>query len=234
MVDNDLNKMNSFINNNNNDDEENRINYKYTSREEIINWIYELNSDERIKAFSITNDKLSELIQKMYIKFTSCSKTKFKLTFDKDFYNIDSLKQFHSKNDNELSMNEEKMAEKLFLKEIRFYTIKDNYDTISLSSDFFLDKTMVIYYFDLFSKKKFFSTMTKVVFDNKDNFFKCKYPSWFKIKEYYSLPEIIVAHFEVILNIKFFTSNKKNSLKNQNELYDSFFEKKKNSKRIFR
>ena len=227
MVENDLNKMNSFINNNNNDDEENRINYKYTSREEIINWIYELNSDERIKAFSITNDKLSELIQKMYIKFTSCSKTKFKLTFDKDFYNIDSLKQFHSKNDNELSMNEEKMAEKLFLKEIRFYTIKDNYDTISLSSDFFLDKTMVIYYFDLFSKKKFFSTMTKVVFDNKDNFFKCKYPSWFKIKEYYSLPEIIVAHFEVILNIKFFTSNKKNSLKNQNELYDSFFEKKK-------
>jgi hypothetical protein len=159
MVDNDLNKMNSFINNNNNDDEENRINYKYTSREEIINWIYELNSDERIKAFSITNDKLSELIQKMYIKFTSCSKTKFKLTFDNDFYNIDSLKQFQAKNDNELSVNEEKMAEKLFLKEIRFYTIKETYDTITLAPETFLDKRMLIYYFDLFSKKKFFFIM---------------------------------------------------------------------------
>ncbi len=227
MVDNDLNKMNSFINNNNNEDDDNSINYKYTSREEIINWIYELNPDERTKAFSITNNKLTGLIQRMYTKFSLNSKTKFKLTFDNDFYNIDSLKQFQAKNDNELSVNEEKMAEKLFLKEIRFYTIKETYDTITLAPETFLDKRMFVYYFDLFSKKKFFSTMSKVTFERKDNFFKCKYPSWFKIKEFYSLPEIIVAHFEVILNIRFFTSNKKYSLKNQNELYDSFFEKKK-------
>ena len=227
MVDNDLNKMNSFINNNNNEDDDNSINYKYTSREEIINWIYELNPDERTKAFSITNNKLTGLIQRMYTKFSLNSKTKFKLTFDNDFYNIDSLKQFQAKNDNELSVNEEKMAEKLFLKEIRFYTIKETYDTITLAPETFLDKRMFVYYFDLFSKKKFFSTMSKVTFERKDNFFKCKYPSWFKIKEYYSLPEIIIAHFEVILNIKYFCSNKKYSLNNQNELYDNFFDRKK-------
>ena len=49
--------MNSFQNNN---CDENSINYKYSSRKDIINWIYELNQEERIKAFSITNHKLCE------------------------------------------------------------------------------------------------------------------------------------------------------------------------------
>ena len=46
--------------------DENSINYKYASREEIIKWIYELNSDDKIIAFSITNVKLCEFIQKCH------------------------------------------------------------------------------------------------------------------------------------------------------------------------
>ena len=214
--------MNSFQNNN---CDENSINYKYSSRKDIINWIYELNQEDRIKAFSITNHKLCELIKNMYYKYDKSSKIKFKLTFDNDYYNLESLKQFNYKIDNNLSIQEEKVAEKLFIKEIRFYTIKEENDTITLNLEIFSDKTLFIYYLDLFSKKKFFSTMTKVEFEPNNKFFKCKYPSWFKIKDYYSLPEIIVAHFEVILNIKHYLYNKKNN--SQNELYDNFFENKK-------
>ena len=214
--------MNSFQINN---CDENSINYKYSSRKDIINWIYELNQEDRIKAFSITNHKLCELIKNMYYKYDKSSKSKFKLTFDNDYYNLESLKQFNCKIDNNLSNQEEKVAEKVFIKEIRFYTIKEENDTITLNLEIFSDKTLFIYYLDLFSKKKFFSTMTKVEFEPNNKFFKCKYPSWFKIKDYYSLPEIIVAHFEVILNIKHYLYNKKNN--SQNELYDNFFENKK-------
>ena len=89
--------MNSFQNNN---CDENSINYKYSSRKDIINWIYELNQEERIKAFSITNHKLCELIKNMYYKYDKSSKIKFKLTFDNDYYNLESLKQFNYKIDN--------------------------------------------------------------------------------------------------------------------------------------
>ena len=93
--------MNSFQNNN---CDENSINYKYSSRKDIINWIYELNQEERIKAFSITNHKLCELIKNMYYKYDKSSKIKFKLTFDNDYYNLESLKQFNYKIDNNLSI----------------------------------------------------------------------------------------------------------------------------------
>ena len=76
---------NIIINTKDDDDDENSINFKYISSKEIINWIYKLNRDERTKTFSITNNKLSELIQRMYTKFTTNSKTKFKLTFENDF-----------------------------------------------------------------------------------------------------------------------------------------------------
>ena len=203
--------------------DENSINYKYASREEIIKWIYELNSDDKIIAFSITNVKLCELIKKMYYNYTN--KRKFKLTFDNDDYNIESLKKFENRIENNLIIQEEKMAQQLFLKEIRFYSIKEENDTITLNVDCFSNKFLFVYYLDLFSKNKFFSTMTKVEFEPKQQIFKCKYPSWFKIKDFYSLPEIIVAHFEIILNINYYLYNKKNN--SQNELYEDFFEKKK-------
>ena len=139
--------MNSFQNNN---CDENSINYKYSSRKDIINWIYELNQEERIKAFSITNHKLCELIKNMYYKYDKSSKYKFKLTFDNDYYNLESLKQFNYKIDNNLSIQEEKVAEKLFIKEIRFYTIKEENDTITLNLETFSDTTLFVYYLDLF------------------------------------------------------------------------------------
>ena len=212
--------MNSFQINNY---DENSINYKYASREEIIKWIYELNSDDKIMAFSITNVKLCELIKKMYNNNTN--KRKYKLTFDNDDYNIESLKKFENRIENNIDIQEEKMAQQIFLKEIRFYSIKEENDTITLNVDCFYNKFLFVYYLDLFSKNKFFSTMTKVEFEPKQQIFKCKYPSWFKIKDFYSLPEIIVAHFEIILNINYYLYNKKNN--SQNELYEDFFEKKK-------
>ncbi len=203
--------------------DENSINYKYASREEIIKWIYELNSDDKIKAFSITNVKLCELIKKMY--YNNSNKRKFKLTFDNDDYNIESLKKFENQIENNLNIQEDIMAQQFFLKQIRFYSIKEENDTITLNIDCFSNKFLFVYYIDLFSKNKFFSTMTKVEFEPKQQIFKCKYPSWFKIKDFYSLPEIIVAHFEIILNINYYLYNKKNN--SQNELYEDFFEKKK-------
>ena len=48
------------------------------------------------------------------------------------------------------------MAVKLFLKEIRFYTIKETYETITLAPETLLDKRTFVYFLIYFPKKNFF------------------------------------------------------------------------------
>ena len=187
----------------------------------IINWLFKLDYDERIKTFSLVNSDICNAIIKIYDKHSSSSRLKFHI-------NLKDKKPSISFNDNSEdpipSSDQYKFNQKIFLKEIRFYKIHQSNDALTVSNKLLTNKELFIYLFDELSKKKFLSESCPVLFDQKQGVYTCASPKWIEEKEYYTISQLIIGYLENILIIKYTLSKKKKN--DMNESLNSFFEKR--------
>ena len=187
----------------------------------IINWLFKLDYEERIKTFSLVNSDICRTIIKIYDKHSSSSRFKFRI-------NLKDKKPTMSYNDNSedivTSSDNYKLNQKLFLKEIRFYKIHESNDALTVSHKLLSNKELFLFFFDELSKKKFLNELCPVLFDSKQGVYTCSSPKWIEEKEYYTISQIIIGYLENILNIKYMLSKKKQN--DMNDSLNSFFQKR--------
>ena len=128
---------------------------------------------ERIKAVSIENKWFSTMVQHMYTKFKNDQKIRFQLKFDdvtaeelcyqqyfnppqssfSNELNLDNF--FYFKNDRYIS-EDRSVNENLFLKELRYYSLREQNDTLTLSTSLLENEPLFKYFLDTFSNDKAF------------------------------------------------------------------------------
>lgn len=129
---------------------------------------------ERIKVVSIENKWFSTMVMQMYAKFKSDSKIKFQLKIEDVTTEEICLQQMFNSNlyhyNNEINIenffntksdkNSEtgNINESLFLKELRYFSLRESNDTITLSSHLLEDEEMFRFFLETFSKNKAFQT----------------------------------------------------------------------------
>ena len=187
----------------------------------IINWLFQMDYEDRIKTFSLVNYDICRTIIKIYDKYTTSSRLKFRINLnDKK----PSINQQENMDDATTSSENYKVNQEIFLKEIRFYKINKSNDAMTLSHILLNDKNLFIFFFDELSNKKFLSELCPVYFDRDQGVYTCSSPKWIEEKGYYTISQIIIGYFENILNIKYVLSKKK---KNEvNESSNNFFSRR--------
>ena len=189
-----------------------------SQKENIINWLFQMDYQERVKTCSLVNRDICHAIIKMYDKFSISSKTKFKL-------NLKDKKPILNQTDvSEDLPDNYKCNQKIFLKEVRFYKIHQTNDAITLSSKILDNKKVFSLIFDELSRQNFLTEICPVIFDQKQGVYTCTSPKWIEEKEYYTISEIIIGYFENILNIKYILSKKKKN--DINDVFNNFFNKR--------
>ena len=193
-----------------------------STKDTIINWLFQMDYEERIKTISLLNYDICRTIIKIYEKYSTSNRLKFKINLkDKK----PSVSHNDSSEDKYTSSDSYKFNERMFLKEIRFYKINQSNDTMTLSHKLLADQKLFNYFFDELSNKKFLNELSPVLFDQKQGVYTCTSPKWIEEKEYYTISQIIIGYFENILNIKYVLSKKKNN--DSNDLLNNFFKKRK-------
>jgi hypothetical protein len=127
---------------------------------------------ERIKAVSIENKWFSTMVQLMYTKFKFDQKIRFQLKLDDisteelyyqqcfsppvPFSNELNLENFFFfKNDRYIN-EDRSVNETLFMKELRFYSLREQNDTLTLSTNLLENEPLFRYYLETFSSDKAF------------------------------------------------------------------------------
>jgi len=129
---------------------------------------------ERIKVVSIENKWFSTMVLQMYAKFKSDSKIKFQLKledvtieeiclqqmFNSNLYNYNSEINIENFFNTKSDKNSEtgNINESLFLKELRFFSLRESNDTLTLSYHLLEDEEMFRFFLETFSKNKAFQT----------------------------------------------------------------------------
>jgi hypothetical protein len=130
---------------------------------------------DRIKAVSIENKWFSTMVQHMFFKLKYDNKNKFQLKIDDITTEEYCLQQIFNPPQNsiasemnlesffnfkyEKNISEDKSVnESLFLKEIRYFTLREQNDTITLSTHILESEEMFKYFVENFSNQKVFST----------------------------------------------------------------------------
>jgi DNA polymerase sigma len=192
-----------------------------TTKNIIINWLFQMDYEERIKTFSLVNYDICNLIIKIFEKYSSSSRLKFRI-------NLKEKKPTVTQNENSedpiTSSDNYKVNQKMFLKEIRFYKILKSNDAMTISHNLLSDKDLFIFFFDELSNKKFLSELCPVLYDQKQGVYTCSSPKWIEEKGYYTISQIIIGYFENILNIKYVLSKKKKN--DMNDSSNGFFHKR--------
>jgi hypothetical protein len=127
---------------------------------------------EKIKAVSIENKWFSTMVLQMYAKFKTDSKIKFQLKIEDVTTEEMCLQQMFSSNlyhyNNEINIenffntksdkniNSGNIDESLFLKELRYFSLRDSHDTITLSSHLLEDEEMFRFFLEEFSRNRAF------------------------------------------------------------------------------
>jgi hypothetical protein len=128
---------------------------------------------ERIKAVSIENKWFSTMVQQMFNKFKYDQKIRFQLKFDDitpeefcfqqylnppqlPYPNDLNLENFFSSR-NDRSIPEDRCVnENLFLKELKYFSLKEQNDTLTLSTNLLENEPLLKYFMDTFSNEKAF------------------------------------------------------------------------------
>ena len=187
----------------------------------IINWLFQMSYEDRIKTFSLVNSDICRTVIKMYEKHSSSSRLKFRINLkDKKptVSHTDNSEDIFSSSDNY------KFNQKLFLNEIRFYKIRQSNDAMTISHKLLCNQDLFNFFFDELSNKKFLSELCPVLFDQKQGVYTCSSPKWIEEKDYYPISQIIIGYFENILNIKYVLSKKKKN--DMNDSLNNFFHKR--------
>ncbi len=128
---------------------------------------------ERIKAVSIENKWFSTMVQYMYAKYKFDQKNRFQLKFDDitpeelciqqdlgpsqmpsaNEVNLENF--FYLKNDRHIS-EDRSVNENLFLKELRYFSLREQNDTLTLSTSLLENEELFKYFLDHFSGEKSF------------------------------------------------------------------------------
>ena len=195
---------------------------KYSpSKINILTWLFEMDCEERMKTFSVVNFDICHIIIKMYEKFCSCNKIKFKINL-KDIKPVINHRDFG--NDYYSLTENYRLNQKLLLKELRFYKIYKTNDAITLSAQMLMNPKIFCEVFDELSNSHFLNDICPVVFDQKQGVYKCASPKWIEENEYYNISQLIIGYFENILNIKYMLSKKKKN--DINDALNLFYSKK--------
>jgi len=129
---------------------------------------------ERIKVVSIENKWFSTMVLQMYSKFKCDSKIKFQLKLEEVTTEEICLQQMFNSNlyhynseiniDNFFNTKSDKyqdtgnINESLFLKELRFFSLRESNDTITLSTHLLEDEEMFRFFLETFSRNRAFQT----------------------------------------------------------------------------
>ena len=111
---------------------------------EMFDWLDEFNTEEQMKILSVTNGNFSSSIIKMYRKLNNHNNVKFKLKFNRELSDLNYIDGFKTMSYNDCPQDE-KMSSYLFLKEVMFYSLIEEDDTVTLSSSLVKDKKMLKY-----------------------------------------------------------------------------------------
>jgi hypothetical protein len=128
---------------------------------------------EKIKAVSIENKWFSTMVQHMYTKFKYDQKIRFQLKFDdispeelcfQQYWppsqivtaNEISLESFFYLKNDRYTCDERAINENLFLKELRYFSLREQNDTLTLSTSLLENEDMFKYFIDHFSGYKAF------------------------------------------------------------------------------
>ena len=129
---------------------------------EMFDWLDEFNTEEQMKILSVTNGNFSSSIIKMYRKLNNHNNVKFKLKFNRELSDLNYIDGFKTMSYNDCPQDE-KMSSYLFLKEVMFYSLIEEDDTVTLSSSLVKDKKMLKYYMMIFSKESMFHNICQYV-----------------------------------------------------------------------
>ncbi len=129
---------------------------------------------ERLKVVSIENKWFSTMVLQMYSKFKSDSKLKFQLKLEDVTTEEICLQQMFNSNlyhyNNEINLENffnikidknldtGNINENLFLKELRFFSLRESNDTITLSPHLLEEETLFRFFLNTFSGNKAFQT----------------------------------------------------------------------------
>ena len=189
----------------------------------IINWLFDMKYEERIKTISLVNYDICRSIIKMYEKYLTSSRLKFRINLNEK---KPTISQHEGSEDTLNTSDNYRVNQKIFLNEVRFYKINKSNDAMTISRNLLTDKNSFIFFFDELSNTKFLSELSPVLFDQKQGVYTCSSPKWIDEKKYYTISQIIIGYFENILNIKYVLSKKKKN--DVNDSSKAFF-KKRNS-----
>ena len=176
---------------------------KNYSKKKIYSWLFNLDINERVKVCTIYNDWFTKILFQLLtyniydnsIRFSP--KTKYEnfykaihpdfndnyIYYGNESQNIFST-FFEGKTVKYQAYTNNSIKEKEFLKEIKFITINEFNDTITLSFELLKQKKNLQHYFDTFSNNEMFSKNIIPIKENKNNnIFNFSMPEWVGVKE---------------------------------------------------
>ena len=113
-------------------------------------------------------------------------------------------------------LNKTQYIEKDFLNELRFFSLNEYNDILSLSEELLNNKSKLIQYFDTFSNCKIFSEKICVIKANPNinNIFNFSFPNWVRDIEKFGIPTLIIICFEISISIYYQIFLKEQSIPN--------------------
>ena len=199
------------------------------SKKKIYSWLFNLDFNIRMKICCIYNDWFSKILFQLLTYNEYDISIKFRPTkyyenfykklnsfFDEDSFNY---KNYLSKEENskanfniyfdnisqdssDKQANKNHIREKDFLKELKFISINEINDALTLSIELLKSKSKLLEYFDTFSNCKIFSeTINAFKIKNSNNIFNFSLPNWVQNYKEFSIHQIIVICFEQIISI---------------------------------
>ena len=214
------------MNKNNKSNNTKKVN-KY-SKKKIYNWFFNLDIKNKLKICSIYNDWFIKILDQLLIYNYYDNHIRFKPTkIYENFYNINdsddnifdntNISQYDTESDtqqyfntffeskgydnNNGKWNKNIYTEREFLNELRFFSLNNTNDILSLNEDLLNNKTKLQEYFDKFSNCKIFSENIKVLKTN-NNIYNFSFPNWINdLQEGFSVHQLIIICFEISISI---------------------------------
>ena len=212
---------NRLTENNKHLEKKNMINY---NKDKIIKWFCGLNFETRLKICSIYNNWLTKIIFQMatYVKYDPVIEFTPLDTFDEflknkqnnsynDFRNYEDYNNFDvffrgennvkkgtgTPDSKELQkIKEKRYNETEFMNEIRFLSLDEFNDTITMSLDLINKPEQIIKYFNFFSENQCFKSKIEKI--KNYNF---SFPKWIYNYNSYSIYQLLVIFFEQKISI---------------------------------
>jgi hypothetical protein len=225
------------------------------TKNDIIRWFFSLPIESRIKIATVEGSWIVRMLYQMFLQYkkdnyivfqmkcdnSSSDQTYFPLftyTVVNDIDNYKNEDYQHTNILNYFSFMSHKshfdltMIERLFIKEICFFSVHNGVDCFSIRPKVLLEENLFIHYFNELTKNKCFTHLIEPFNDTKNKIYNYNMPAWFNYNNYYSIGQYIAAFIEQTIIIKYVLNYKKNCSKISYSLIDdsklnSVFEKRK-------